>query len=123
MIEVKFKGRVSGIDFKRITNAKSISDMNNVERFVLALSNTAQHSNSVLTAAATRWCSTVEPRLSDAQVNALAAACTNDANLQPCIADMISFFDKVTGYEQKPVGQKAAKKTKIVINKGIFATL
>lgn len=121
MSEVEYKGRVSGIDFERIKSADSISKLNNVERFVLALSNTAQHSNSVLTAAATRWCSTVEPRLSDAQTNALATACINDANVQPCIADMIGFFDKVTGYEQKPKGQKKPK-TKIVINKGIFAT-
>ena len=120
--EVKFKSRVSGIDFKRIANAESISDMNNIERFVLELSNTAQHSNGVLTAAATRWCSTVEPRLNDVQVRALALACINDANQSLCIADMIGFFDKVTGYEQKPVGVKSPKKTKIVINKGVFAT-
>lgn len=118
----QFKGRVSGIDFKRIKHAESISELNNVERFILELSNTTLHSNSVLTAAATRWCSTVEPRLTGQQVKALAQACTDDANLQPCIADMIAFFDGVTGYVQKPKGVKSPKKVKVALNKGIFAT-
>ena len=120
-VEVKYKGRVAGIDFNRIKNADSISDMNNIERFVLELSKTAQSSNSVLTAAATRWCSTVEGRLNEKQVKALALACVDAANVAACKTDMIGFFDKVTGYVQKPIGEKAPKKAKTALDKGIFA--
>lgn len=119
--EPQFKGRNAGIDMQRIKDAKSIIDLNNVERFVLELANTAQHSNTILTAAATRWCSTVESKLSMEQARKLALACINDANVIECISDMVGFFDKITGYVQKPKGEKAPPKVKIVINKGVFA--
>lgn len=122
-VEVKYKGRVSGLDFKRLLDAKSIIKLNNVERFVLALSKTAVHSNSVITAAATRWCSTVTVSLSEHQVKALANACVNDENFKPCVTDMIGFFDKVTGYVQQPIKPKGTKPKRQPFDNGIFASL
>ncbi len=112
--------RRPGCDLSVFKKQPKLTDLNNVERFILGLANHSGHTNAIKVAAASRWCSSVYTSLTDQQITQLIKACSSDENLDALLDNMLSYFDTVTGYVHVPP-KKGDRKTTLSL--GVFANI